>query len=175
MKPSASTASVMSRSGEATCGLTTVLASGTKISAAPKPEKPRAIAAMKAVASRKARPRAERSGGSRSGIWNLVARRAGKAKRARHARGHGACAPLPALRCDISPPNVAPPPPHVLAKPRISQAHGNIRGREEKSLQFQGLMVPPARCGSLRQTSQKRKRGRVERGRRRRNRFRHGG
>ena len=51
MKPSASTASVISSSGEATCGATTVLASGTKMSAAPKPEKPRAVAAMNAVTS----------------------------------------------------------------------------------------------------------------------------
>ena len=48
MKPTASTASVMSRSGEAIFGSTTVAARGRKISAAPKPEKPRAIAAMNA-------------------------------------------------------------------------------------------------------------------------------
>ena len=68
MKPTASTASVISSSGEATCGLTTVPASGTKISAAPKPEKPRASAAMNAVTSRKASARVERSGGRRSDI-----------------------------------------------------------------------------------------------------------
>jgi hypothetical protein len=71
MKPSASTASVISRSGEATCGETTVLASGTKISAAPKPEKPRASAAMKATPSRKASEPVERPGGRRESMSAL--------------------------------------------------------------------------------------------------------
>jgi F-type H+-transporting ATPase subunit delta len=34
----------------------------------------------------------------------------------------------------------------VLANRRISQAHGNIRGREQKSLQFQGLRAQLKRC-----------------------------
>ena len=66
MKPTASTASVMSRSGEAIFGSTTVAARGRKISAAPKPEKPRAIAAMNAETSRKTRAPVERPGGRRS-------------------------------------------------------------------------------------------------------------
>src|SRR5690242_1521842 len=80
MKPSASTASVISNSGEAIFGSTTVAASGRKISAAPKPEKPRAVAATKALASRKASRGVERSEGRRSsmaGEWSRTRRSAG--------------------------------------------------------------------------------------------------